>query len=422
MRSVSDGRFPPEPVPAGYRTLEDIEADEAASAPLLGSTPAVGDEASAAVIKASPYVWRDPRSIPSRRFVYGRHAARGYVSLTAAFGGVGKTSRLLAESVALATGRDLLRDGIGAAVPVWYLGLEDPLLEYERRVAAIALQYGVPGAQIEAGLFLDSGRDQNFVIATEERAGVKIAEPVVQAMVAEIGKRRIGWVVVDPFVASHAVSENDNTRIEKVMRQWARIGQAADCAVDLVHHLRKSNGASEPSADDVRGGSAAVNAARSVRILSPMSEKEAESVGADDRRRFFKIVFGKANMFLPPEAAQWCELKTVSLGNGNGCPHDEIQVAVRWTWPDAMEGLHVSDLAKVQDRIAGGEWAQNVQANDWAGYAVAEVLGLDLADKAARARVKSMLKAWIESKALKVERVHSSRDGREKPMIVVGTR
>jgi hypothetical protein len=49
-------------------------------------------------------------------------------------------------------------------------------------------------------------------------------------------------------------------------------------------------------------------------------------------------------------------------------------------------------------------------------------LDLDMNEKAQKARVKSLLKIWIKSKALKIERVHSTRDGRAKPTVVVGAR
>ena len=84
--------------------------------------------------------------------------------------------------------------------------------------------------------------------------------------------------------------------------------------------------------------------------------------------------------------------------------------------------LHLADLDKVQDKIAVGEWAENVQAGDWAGYAVADVLGLDAGNKADKARIKSLLRTWIKSGALRVERKRDSDQGRERPMIVVGTR
>ena len=87
----------------------------------------------------------------------------------------------------------------------------------------------------------------------------------------------------------------------------------------------------------------------------------------------------------------------VPLGNG-----DSVGVVTRWTWPDAFEGVTVSDLRAVQSAIAAGRWRENCQAKDWAGHAVASVLELDAANKAHRAKIVSLLKTWIANGMLVV--------------------
>jgi hypothetical protein len=375
-----------------------------------------------APLKATRFVYRDPATIPSRRFLYGRHFARGFVSVTAAPGGVGKSSLEIAEAIAIGTGRDLLGVEPWEIAPVWYMGLEDPLDEYERRVAAIALHFDVSGAEIEAALFLDSGRDQDFVIATEEKNGTKIVEPIVDAMVENVRRHGIGLIIVDPFVASHAVSENDNAKLEKVTRAWARIANEANCAVELVHHFRKGSGGGEPTADDVRGASAIVGAARSVRILAGMSQDQASEAGVKDRFRYFSVTFGKANLFLRSEALEWFHMASVSLGNGDGGPSDEIGVVTPWKWPNALDGLHVADLRKVQDAVSAGEWAESIQSKEWVGFAVAAVLNLDPEDKRDKARIKSLLRTWIKNDALRVEQGRDPGKRRLRPSVVVGNR
>lgn len=60
------------------------------------------------------------------------------------------------------------------------------------------------------------------------------------------------------------------------------------------------------------------------------------------------------------------------------------------------------------------EWRASSQATAWAGKAVADVLELDLSDRAARERVKTMLKIWITNGALKiVKRLGSDRHEHE---------
>ena len=103
-------------------------------------------------------------------------------------------------------------------------------------------------------------------------------------------------------------------------------------------------------------------------------------------------------------------------------PGDWVGVVEPWMMPSALEGLSVADLSAVQDKIAVGQWAENAQASNWAGLAVAEVLEIDAGIDAGKQRIKSLLRTWIANKALKIERQRSARDGRDKPMIVVGER
>ena len=380
------------------------------------------DATPGATLKATPYVFRDPSTIPPRRFLYGRHYARGFVSVSAAPGGVGKTALGLAEGIAIGTGRNLIGVMPSECAPVWYMGLEDPLEEYERRVAAVALHFNISGAEIEAALFLDSGRDQDFIIATEEKNGTKIVEPVFAAIVENVRRHGIGLIIVDPFVACHAVTENDNTKLEKVTRAWAQIANETNCAVELVHHFRKGSGNAEPTADDVRGASAIVGAARSVRILACMSKDQADQAGVKDRFRYFSVSFGKANLFPRSETLNWYHMASVGLGNGGGGPDDEIGVVTPWKWPNPFDGIHVADLSKVQDAVAAREWAESAQSRDWVGHAVAAALGLNADDKRDKARIKVLLRTWIVNGALKVERRLDEEKHRERPVVVVGNR
>ena len=374
-------------------------------------------------IVATPFRWRDPRLIPPREWLFGRHAIRGFVSVTGAQGGLGKTALLIAEGIALASGRDLLTDHMRQQVNVWYVGLEDPLEEYERRVAATMLKHEVGASAIEGSLFVDSGRDQSFVIASEEKGGVVVAEPIVEAIVAEIKSKGIGYLIVDPFIASHRVEESANSKVEVVARQWARIAQRTGIAVELVHHLRKGNGSNasaEPSADELRGASALVNAARSVRILVGMTKDEAEKADVEERWRYFAVRNVKANLAPRSDAATWRRLASISLGNGGTWPSDEIGAVERWTWPDAFADISPSDLRRVQQAVAGATWRESAQASEWVGKAVADTLGLDIRDKPAKAKVSAMLKTWVANDALKVvERPDEKRMPRK--WVEVGT-
>lgn len=353
-------------------------------------------------VTATPFTWRDPATIPPRRWLFGNHAIRGFISVTGSPGGVGKTALTLAEAIAFATGRDLLSDHLREQGRVWYIGLEDPLEEYQRRIAALAIHYGINPAEL-ASLFLDSGRDQNFIIAHEGRNGIEVAEPIVASVTDNILDNQISLVVVDPFVASHRVDESANMKIEAVARLWAGIAEKTGAAVELVHHVRKGSNGAEPSADDLRGASALVNAARSVRVLSRMTKEEAENAEVEERHRFFRVTPAKANLIIPSDGTTWRQLVSVPLGNGGDGGHsDFVGVATRWKWPSAFDGMTTADLRHIQTKISAGEWRESSQAANWAGLAIADVLGLDATDKAARDRIKRLIKQWISTNMLKV--------------------
>ena len=61
------------------------------------------------LITATPFVLRNERDIPPREWLYGHHLIRGFVSLTIAPGGVGKTALLVLDSIAMASGQELVK-------------------------------------------------------------------------------------------------------------------------------------------------------------------------------------------------------------------------------------------------------------------------------------------------------------------------
>ena len=61
------------------------------------------------LITATPFVLRSEKDIQPREWLYGHHLIRGFVSLTIAPGGVGKTALLVMDSIALASGQELVK-------------------------------------------------------------------------------------------------------------------------------------------------------------------------------------------------------------------------------------------------------------------------------------------------------------------------
>jgi hypothetical protein len=367
----------------------------------------------AAAIVATPFTWRDEAEIPARQWLYGKHLLRRFVSVDVAAGGTGKSSVKIGEALALASGKALYGITVHEGpLNVWLYNLEDPAEESERRIHATAKWFKITPADVDGRLYVDSGRDQRCVIATETAYGAQIVQPVYEQIKAQLLSRQIDVLIIDPFVSSHEVSENDNPAIDRVAKAWGRLADECNCSVNLVHHVRKGNG-TETNADSARGAKALVDAARSVQVFNRMSPDEAAMAGvAEDQRGFyFRVQNDKANL-APPDKATWYRMNNVSLDNG-----DQVGVACPWKWPELFEGLSTHHLIAVQKAVEQGEWRADPRSPQWVGIAVARVL--DLNPKTSSKRISSLLKEWIANDAFEViEKEDEQR--RPRKFVVVG--
>lgn len=371
-------------------------------------------------VMATPFQWTNLKSIPPRRWLYGRHLVRGVVSVTVAPGGVGKSSLVMVEALAMVTGIPLLGKWRTGPLRVWLWNLEDPKDEIQRRVAAACMHYGIKEKDLNDGLYMDSGLDQNLCIAEQARDGLIIRRPIVDNVIEQINANKIDVLIIDPFVSSHAVSENDNTLINAVMKEWKRIADQTGCAVEIVHHTRKSVGDAVLTAESSRGAKAVTDAARDVRVINRMTESEGGRAGVDDHRLYFRAMSDKHNLAPPSDNSEWYRMENVRLPNG-----DDVGVPVQWTWPDPLEDLTVEDLRKAQQAIADGSYRADPQARQWAGHAIGHALGIETgkgllkkdmtpAQKAGRAKIRGAMQLWLKNNALvQVDRNDEKRKHRK---------
>lgn len=375
----------------------------------------VDDPKPAPQIKATPFVLLDPASISTRKWLYGRHYIRRFVSATVAPGGVGKSSLGIVEALAMVTGRPLLGVNSGQPLRAWLWNGEDPREEMERRIAGACLHYDISAADIGGRLFVDSGRDLPIRLVESGQGGrLVVAVPTVEGVEAAILANKIDVLVIDPFVSSHAVPENDNMGVDRVAKTWAGIAERCNCSIELVHHVRKGNGGEGGySVEDARGGSSLIGAVRSARVLNVMSKDEADRAGVDPeaRRLHFRVDDGKANMAPPMERADWRKLVGVGLGNGNGLePEDNVGVVTAWEMPsilDSISGHHCDQVIAMVRKDS--TYRADTQAANWIGKAIAEVAGLDLERKSDKEQAKAAFNAWLKSGALAKERRSDSR-------------
>lgn len=368
-------------------------------------------------IVATRFTWRDPATIPPRPWIYGRWLLRHTVTALLAPGGVGKSALVVSTALALASGKPVLGKPIhGPPKSVWYWNLEDDQEELSRQFHAAALLHGIDQDACAQRLFVDSALDgAELCTATDESGDFRIITPIMQSIIDQIKARGIDVLIIDPFVSSHQVDENHNSKIDRIVKFWARVAKEANCSVVLVHHTRKLAG-QEVTAEHSRGASAMVNAARSTLVLNRMGQEEAEQFGITDRaeqRRYFSVRDDKANR-APPESQEWYRMASVDLGNG-----DSVGVPQPWQPTDIFADITPNHLYRCQVAISKGEWRESVQAKQWAGHAIAPVLGLNLDDKRDKAKASRILRTWVQNGALKtVDRPDESR--RPRTFIEVG--
>lgn len=351
-------------------------------------------------ILATPFEWIDPTKLPRREFAFGTHYIRKYVSVTGAPGGLGKSSNSIVDALSMVSGRALAGTKPPLRLKVWLFNMEDPRDELERRIMAAAVHYNLKPDDLR-GLFVDTGREQELVIAREDkRSGVKVIEPIVEAVTEQIRANEIDVMIVDPFVSTHAVNENDNGAIDKVAKLWALIADKTNCSIDVVHHLRKVSDR-EATVEDMRGAVALIGAARSVRVLNRMTEDQATQAAVADRFGYFSITYGKSNLTPLSHRLDWRYLESVPLGNGRGLtkPQDHAPVVTEWKWPTSEEvsgALTGEQKAHIKTLLDNGSYKEGARAKNWAGQAVAYALGLDLEEDTAKRRATTVLKAMMQ--------------------------
>ena len=269
----------------------------------------------------------DPATLQRRDWLFGRHYLRGTVSITAGLGGRGKSSLDLAEAVSLATCRNILGEQPAVRCRVWYHCGDDTRPEVNRRIAGLCQHHKIPMSELEGWLFTSVAEE--FPLRAAEGYSQFTEQPKFRKFIDEfIGDNQIGAATFDPLVTLHGVFENDAGGMHQVIDIFRKIAGAHDCAVELVHHMRKGlagqNG--DHDASDMRGSVAIHDAVRAMRVLNIMGEEEAGKLGinSEDRRSYVRVDRAKAN-YARLGQASWVRLTSVSLPNG-----DEVQAVEAW--------------------------------------------------------------------------------------------
>lgn len=371
-------------------------------------------------IAIKPFAYREGQDISPRKIISlggMKCFAKGFLSVTGAAGGTGKSSLAIVEELSLVYGVDLL-----AHMPtehycpfpplkfgrqrVWSMSLEDDEEEHQRRVVAAIQHYKLDPQLLDGWYFVTYKADSPVNVASLGKDGYVISPQVPQIKRA-VAHNKIDVLMVDPFVNTHSIPENDNGSMNKVADVWRSIAQELGIVTNLTHHIRKHNGMNEVSSDDLRGAVALVGAARLVRVLAPMNKEEASKLGVDEeKRRFYFWVnpSAKANITPPASSRHWFHLASVDLGNARECwESDSIGVVEYWqpTVDDSLasDSNHAkvySAMGAQEDELLLNHCRVSSSAKDkHFSHLVANAIGLNLADVVDRNNTKNLISTWL---------------------------
>jgi hypothetical protein len=372
--------------------------------------------------------WREPATIPPRQWLYGGHYIRKRVGATIGAGGRAKTTQGIFEGVSMACGREIAAPGKpnlpSGPLRVWVLNGEEDQDELDRRVAACCQKFGVTRDELGDRLFVQSVAAAPLRIvglhAINGRPVVNVA--VVDYVESFIKANKIDVVMIDPLISFHNVMESDNSHMDVVCKEaFGGIAERTNSAIELFHHPGKPKpGAIETTVEDSRGASAVIWAVRSARVFNFMTPADATKLGiADDiRRGYIRISNGKANMG-PTGSATWVRIEVEQLSNG-----DDVACTSPWKPENPFKTVTTADMHECRRLAQTGACRADSRSPDWFGYVVAAVLKMDVThggdNKASDvAKIKAIIKRWLQTKALKVER-REDKNRQERDYIVPG--
>jgi hypothetical protein len=365
------------------------------------------------------------QAVPPRQWILGNIFCKQFISSLIGSGAAGKTAVRVVQALSVAIGRSLTREHVHKRCRVLFLTFEDGRAELMRRLLAAMLHHGVSAADLRGWLFCANVHGHRLV-ETNVR-GDRVPGTLEGWLRQTIKRLEAELVILDPFIKTHGVGENDNTGIDSVCVLLAQLAVELEIAVDFLHHLRK--GPPDPgNADTGRGASAAKDAARLVYTLSGMTEEEAEQFNIKDeklRRSLIRQDSAKLNIAPPTVDTVWFRLVGVPLNNGT--PDyplgDVVQTVERWVPPDFWEKITTAVANRILDKIdqgpkPGRRYSSATQAKDRAAWPVVAGECPELSERQA----KKVIAEWLKTGALVVREHTDAKDRHKKPGLFVGIR
>jgi hypothetical protein len=290
------------------------------------------------------------------------------------------------------------------------LSFEDDETELRRRVRAAMIHYRIDPKDIAGWLYLAAPGRFGWKLAGLDDKGGFLEGELLDYLADAIRALSIEAVILDPFVKTHALPENDNNNIDRLATLLATFAHELDISIDLPHHVSKGGG--DPgNPDKSRGASALAAAVRLVYSLTPMTEDEAEQCGVlpDARRAYVRLDPAKTNIAPSAYGAVWFQIIGVDLGNGTAdYPHgDNVQTVEPWKPTSVFDGVSVSLANAILDKLDAGNWSAYAGAKERAAWQVVrELTGKE------EAACKIVIKTWVDNGVLVSEAFKDGGKGR----------
>jgi hypothetical protein len=347
----------------------------------------------------------DDEPIPPREWLLGNSFCKGFFSSCIAGGGTGKSALRYAQALSMATGRELTGEHVFRRCRGLIVSLEDDERELRRRIRAARLHYSISADELRGWLFLAAPGGKAGKILTADRSGRLEQGRLGTAIEKVIDQRQLDFVMLDPFVKSHSVEENNNSAVDAVVQELTDLCAKHNIAVDAPHHVSK--GATDPgNANRGRGASSMVDAGRLVYTLSAMTPEEAEGfgIGERDRKAFVRLDPAKVNIAPRAADAKWFQLVGVPLGNGNETyPHgDNVQTVEPWTPPETWGDISVATLKNdILTTIDAGlpDGSRYTDAPNAGSRAAWKVI-VEHAPRKPEAAAREIIKTWVKNGVL----------------------
>jgi len=259
-----------------------------------------------------------PDDLPSRPWLIDRALMDGQVTMLTGRGGEGKSLLALQLAITVAMGKDFAWWKVKERRKVLLLNAEDNIDELQRRLLSASEVMGIEPEALTDNVFtLDS---DNIILIHRDVEDQKIKPTqLYNKIIDHIRMHRIGLLVVDPLIETHAyLDENSNVDMKALIMMLRRLARSCGIPVLIVHHSRK--GATVGDQDGARGGSSLVNACRIVLTLDRMDQTTFDKYHPPLEKEFYVRVAGAKANYAGRQAESWLQLESVLLNNGDSSP------------------------------------------------------------------------------------------------------